>query len=60
VNTVVRIIDRRCRLLGLYTQPEIETPMWRRVVPEAGGNPGVATDAEAVGVGVGSIVASAA
>jgi hypothetical protein len=46
VNTVVRIIDRRCRLLTLYTtQTAFEKQPWGLVVPEAGGNPGVATDA---------------
>jgi hypothetical protein len=60
VNTVVRIIDRRSRLLGLYTQRDIETPLWGLIVPEAAGNAGVATDAEGVGVDVVPVASSAA
>jgi hypothetical protein len=47
VNAVLRIVDRRCRLLGLYTQPEIETLLWGLVVPQPAGNSGAATGAEA-------------
>jgi hypothetical protein len=46
VNTVVRIIDRRCRLLGLYREPTVETPLWGLVVPPADGNARLATGAE--------------
>jgi hypothetical protein len=60
VNAVMRIVDRRCRLLGLYTQPGIETPLWGLVVPQPAGTPGAATGAEADVVDVGPVAASAA
>jgi hypothetical protein len=52
VNTVLRIIDRRCRLFGLYREATVETPLWGLVVPPADGNAGLATGAELGGIGV--------
>jgi hypothetical protein len=58
VNTVVRIIDRRCRLLDLYTTTEVEAPLRGLVVPEPEGNVGAATGADAVGVHVDPVAVS--
>jgi hypothetical protein len=60
VNTVMRIIHRRSRLLGLYTTTEVEAPLRGLVVPEPEGNVGTATGADAVGAGVGPVAAQAA
>ncbi len=46
VNTVVRIIGRRCRLPGLYREATFETPLSGLVVPQAEGNAELATGAE--------------
>jgi hypothetical protein len=44
VNACVRIIDKRCRLLGLYGSKEAQEPLQTLVIDHRG-NPGKATDA---------------
>ena len=44
VNACVRIIDKRCRLLGLYGYKEAQEPL-RTLVIDHRGNPGKATGA---------------
>ena len=47
VNAVVRIIDRRCRLLGLYSTGADDKAVWQLVLdPAAAGNTGQATGAD--------------
>ncbi len=48
--SILRIIDRRCRLLGLYDHKAVEEFPRYLVMPEAGlGNPGEATHASTAG-----------
>jgi hypothetical protein len=44
VNACVRIIDKRCRLLGLYGYKEAQEPLQTLVIDHRG-NPGKATGA---------------
>ena len=61
VNAVLRIIDRRCRLLGLYTtRTAVEQPLWGLVVPEQEGNAGRATAVGDDDAGVDDVAGSAA
>jgi hypothetical protein len=59
INRILRIIDRRCRLLGLYAETTVETPPWGLVVPEAEGNAGPATGAELHDTGADGVEGSA-
>jgi hypothetical protein len=43
INSVLRLIDRRCRLYGLYSGEQQESA-WTLVMPPAEGNTGAATD----------------
>jgi hypothetical protein len=46
VNSVMRIIDRRCRILGLYPQRARSEKSFDTLVIQDTGNPGEATDAD--------------
>jgi hypothetical protein len=46
VNSVMRIIDRRCRILGLYPQRARSEKSFDTLVIQDPGNPGEATDAD--------------
>jgi hypothetical protein len=50
INSVLRIIDRRCRILGLYPQRTRNETSFDTLVIQDPGNPGEATDAQSTSI----------